>query len=153
MEILFTRRIKTKKITVSPRPVWKCRSCPEYGIRPSCPPYTPHWKEAAEWISRYTWAQIIKFKLAGDNFQEEKREILLYLLEQEKEYFKKKHFYVHALFPGSCNLCEPCSCVQGSECENKKAVRPSVDAIGIELDKLVTIDFNENALYAIILPE
>ena len=151
MEIIFKKETDAKNIVVSPRPVWKCLSCPDYGKTPACPPHVPHWKEARDWIGSYKKAFIIKFKLGNvEEFRQEKREVLKYLLQMEKDLFYKFP-YAHAIFPGSCNLCDECSLKTITECHKPSSVRPSANALGIEIGKLVAIDFNENVLYGFML--
>ncbi len=150
MHILFERTIDATTVTVSPRPVWKCRYCPEYGLRPSCPPKAPHWREAAAWAKRFERVLLVKFQLEkAATFDAEKREVLRYLLAKEAELFSE-NMYALALFPGSCSLCEDCACVSGGPCTQPTLVRPSVDAIGIEVDRLVSIDLSEHVLYGMV---
>lgn len=151
MKVLYEKPIYPAEIVISPRPVWKCRACPEHGIRPSCPPKTPSWDEAQKWAAHYSRAILIKFSI-GDDFTAEKGLCQEYLLEKEKELFKE-NMYVHALFPGNCSLCEKCSCLEGKKCRDRARVRPSVDAVGIELSKLVSLDFSEKVLYGMVFVE
>ncbi|WP_461866879.1 DUF2284 domain-containing protein [Thermococcus sp.] len=150
MKVLWEREIPADEIVVSPRPVWKCRSCPMYGRRPSCPPYAPDWREAREWVRHFKKALIVKFGINMERFENEKREALLYLLKREEEFFKRGKMYAMALFPGSCNLCDDCPFERGEPCKMPTKVRPSIDAIGIELGRLVDIDFKERVLYGMI---
>ncbi len=149
MKIFYEKEIDTKEIKVSPRPVWKCTTCPFYGKRPSCPPYAPSWRDVREWTQSYKRALLLKFEIDMDNFEIEKRKVLNYLLQIEKELFKK-YPYVYALFPGACNLCEECKFEKGGECPMPEKVRFSLDAIGIEITSIVSLDFEENALYSLI---
>ncbi len=87
--------------------------------------------------------------LDKENFISQKREIQNYLLERERQLFPENMF-VHSLFPGNCVLCEKCKCLTGKKCINQKDVRPSVDAIGIEMSSIADIDFNESVLYGMI---
>ncbi len=149
MKILWERVISTERIRVTPRPVWKCRTCEFYGKRPSCPPFAPGWKEAREWVKSYEKALLIKFQVDMDNFEREKREVLKYLLRKEKELFQK-YPYVYALFPGACNLCDECEFEKSGRCPVPEKVRFSLDAVGIELSSVVKIDFREPVLYSLI---
>ncbi|WP_297463582.1 DUF2284 domain-containing protein [Thermococcus sp.] len=151
MRVLWEKEIDASGIVVSPRPVWKCRACPMYGKRPSCPPYVPEWREAREWVGHFRRALLIKFEINMDDFENEKRKVILHLLKREAELFREGKFYAMALFPGSCNLCDDCPFERGEPCRMPTRVRPSVDAIGIEIGKLVKIDFSESVLYGIIL--
>ncbi|WP_457751965.1 DUF2284 domain-containing protein [Thermococcus sp.] len=151
MKVLWERKVPADKIVVSPRPVWKCHSCPMYGKRPSCPPHVPDWWEAREWVRSFKWALLIKFEIDMDSFEEDKKEAILYLLRRESEFFKDGNMYAMALFPGSCNLCEDCPFERGEPCKMPFKVRPSIDAIGIEINALVEIDFSESVLYGMVL--
>jgi len=151
MKIIFEREIEAQKIIVSPRPVWKCRACPMYGKTPSCPPHVPSWKETLDWIKCFQTAIIVKFETGMNNFEREKRETLTCLLEKEKDFFAEGYPFTFALFPGNCNLCDTCGFEKGKGCLHPTRVRPSVDAIGIEVSSFIKIDFSENVLYGLIL--
>lgn len=151
MKILFEKEISTRDIIVSPKPVWKCRTCPAYGKALSCPPHVPSWHEARQWIECFRRALFIKFQISRNDYQADKREALHYLLGKEKEFFKSGSLYTCALFPGNCNLCDECTFATNGSCALPDRVRPSVDAVGIELTSLVAIDFNESVLYGLVL--
>ncbi len=150
MKVAWEKEINASKVIVSPRPVWKCRVCPMYGRALSCPPYAPDWREAKEWVHSFKRALLIKFEINYNDFENEKRQVLHYLLRREESLFKSGYMYALALFPGNCNLCDECPVKDGKSCIMPTKVRPSVDAIGIEISKNVDIDFNESALYGMI---
>jgi len=151
MKIIFEKEVIPEKIIVSPRPVWKCMACPNYRRNPACPPHVPSWKETSEWIKYFNRAVMIKFHVDMDNFEKEKREVLKWLLSKERHFFTKKHPFVFALFPGSCNLCGECRFEENGTCLKSEDLRPSINAIGIEMGSFVNIDFNETVLYGLIL--
>ncbi|MEM1578892.1 MAG: DUF2284 domain-containing protein [Archaeoglobaceae archaeon] len=146
MRIVFEREIEVKEIVVTPRPIWKCKSCENYGKSPSCPPNAPSWKEFKELLRHYKKALLIKFGIEGD-FEKEKREILEFLLKKERELMKKGYTFALALFPGKCNICEECK----TPCRFPEKMRFSLSAIGVEVAKLTKLDAKENVLIAIIL--
>ncbi len=150
MRVLWEREIKTGKIRVSPRPVWKCMTCPMYGKRPGCPPNAPSWRETKQWVKSFERAILVKFEIDMKNFKEEKRKVLNWLLRKERELFRQGNMYAFALFPGSCNLCEDCPYERGKPCRMPEKVRPSVDAVGIELTSIIDINFSESVLYGIV---
>ncbi|MCD6276566.1 MAG: DUF2284 domain-containing protein [Thermoplasmata archaeon] len=149
MRVIYEKEISTKSIIVSPRPVWKCLTCEFYGKRPSCPPHAPHWKEAKDWVRSYKKALLIKFEVDMKNFDNEKRDVLLYLLHRERELFSE-YPYVFALFPGACNLCDECEFEKSGRCSLRDKVRPSIDAVGIEITSITEINYYENVLYGLI---
>ena len=151
MRIVYEKEINVDDIVVSPRPVWKCRTCPVYGKSPSCPPHSPPWREAKEWVKHFKRALLIKFQINYVDFEREKREVLLYLLRKEEEFFKSGYLYAHALFPGNCNLCDECEFEKSGKCLMPTRVRPSIDAIGIELSKIAELNLSESVLYGLIL--
>jgi predicted metal-binding protein len=151
MRVIWEKEVAAEEIIVSPRPVWKCRSCPAYGKSPSCPPHAPSWREARELVQHYKRALLIKFSINSENFDEEKRKVLNYILKREEELFKGGNFYATALFPGNCNLCEECEFEKSGSCKMPSKVRPSIDAVGIELSKIVKLNFSESVLYGLIL--
>lgn len=149
MRLVYEREIDASKILVSPRPVWKCRTCVFYGKRPSCPPLVPSWREAGEWVKSYKKALLLKFEVNMEDFEEGKREVLNYLLNRERELFSR-YPYAYALFPGACNLCQECGYERSGNCPRMQDVRPSLDAVGIEITSVVKINFKENVLYSLI---
>jgi len=151
MKIILEKEIEAQRIVVSPRPVWKCRACPNYRNNPSCPPYVPFWKETRDWIKCFQTALIVKFEIDMSDFEGEKRETLRYLLKKEKDFFGEGRPFAFALFPGNCNLCDECEFEAGERCPHSTRVRPSVDAVGIEISSFRKIDFSENVLYGLIL--
>ena len=150
MEVVEEREVNPRDIRISPRPVWKCRTCAFYGKRPSCPPHVPSWKEARDLFSHYSRAILVKFRIDMWRFEEEKREILLYLLRREREFFRTSP-YALALFPGACNLCDECTYETEGICKLPDKVRPSMDAIGVEVNSIVELNYDEPVLYGLIL--
>lgn len=153
MKVILTREVETATIKVSPRPVWKCIPCPMYGKRPSCPPHVPSWRDARDWVKSYRKALLLKFEVNYSNFEEEKREVIKHLLELESELFRAGKVYAFALFPGSCNLCADCPFERGEPCRMPEKVRPSINAVGIELSSVAKVDFSESVLYGLIMIE
>ncbi|MEM0203105.1 MAG: DUF2284 domain-containing protein [Archaeoglobaceae archaeon] len=146
MKVLFEKEISVESISVSPRPYWKCRNCRNYDKSPSCPPNAPSWKEFKELLQHYRKALLIKFEI-GEDFENEKREILKFLLEKERELMRKGYTFALALFPGNCNLCEKCEV----PCKFPEKMRFSLSAVGVEVVKLAKISSEENALIALVL--
>ena len=124
-----------------------------YGKRPGCPPHAPDWREAREWVRSFRRALLVKFEINMDDFENEKRKAILWLLDRERELFRQGKLYAMALFPGSCNLCDDCPFERGEPCRMPEKVRPSLDAIGVELSSLVEIKFSESVLYGLIMVE
>jgi len=151
MKIVYERVVKAQEIVVSPRPIWKCRTCQMFGKGPSCPPDVPSWEEARKWINSFESALVAKFGIERDAFEEEKRSVLEYLLKKEKMFFSEGNPFALSLFSGNCNLCDECKVKNGGRCSYPTKVRPSVDAIGIEIGSIAKIDFNEDVLYGLIL--
>lgn len=151
MKILFEKEIQAGDIVISPRPVWKCRSCPDYGRAPSCPPHVPSWREAKEWISFFSRALLVKFAIGKNSFTDDKLAALHYLLDKEKELFASGKLYASALFPGSCILCSECAFAKKGTCAHPTMVRPSLDALGIELTGITELDFRESVLYGLVM--
>ncbi|ACS91044.1 DUF2284 domain-containing protein [Thermococcus sibiricus] len=151
MKIVWEKEILAKDIKISPRPIWKCRSCPAYAKNPSCPPYTPSWKETKELMKHYEKTLLIKFEVDPEKFDDEKREVLTYLLNREQELFKNGNFYALAFFPGDCNYCKECEFKKTKKCKIPTKVRFSIDGVGIELSSIVNLNFSESVLYGLIL--
>lgn len=146
MRVLSEEEISVEIVPVSPRPQWKCRSCVNYNKSPSCPPNAPSWKEFKELLRHYRRALLIKFEI-GEEFENEKREVLKFLLEKERELMKKGHLFALALFPGNCNLCEKCEI----PCKFPEKMRFSLSSVGVEVAKLTKISADERLLVALVL--
>ena len=151
MKVIYEKEVEAARIVVSPRPAWKCRVCPMYGKSPSCPPHVPLWKETRDWIKCFQRAVIVKVETDRSNFEGEKREAITCLLKKEKDFFVKGCPFAFALFPGNCNLCEECGFETDEKCPYPTRVRPSVNAVGIEISSFVKIDFCEDVLYGLIM--
>ncbi len=149
MDVVDERSIKVSDIVVSPRPVWKCRVCENYGRNPSCPPFVPSWMETRDLMRHFREAVLIKFRIVF--FEEDKREVIEYLLTTETELFRQGYHYSLAFFPGSCNLCSRCTFMEEGNCPQMNRVRPSINAVGIELSSVARIDFREPVLYGLVL--
>lgn len=153
MNIIYEKRIKVKHIKFSPRSIFKCMSCSAYNNNPACPPFAPDYFFAKQWKESYKFTLLIKFGIDYNNFESEKRQAIFYLLTKEKEFFNKNKPYAMSLFPGSCNICEECSFEKERNCKKIQSVRPSLDALGIELSSIVKIDFSESVLYSLVFIE
>ncbi|AHF97464.1 MAG: DUF2284 domain-containing protein [Desulfurella sp.] len=151
MHIIFEKFVKISKIKISPKSIIKCTNCPQYNKNPSCPPNSPDYFLSVKWISSYKKALFIKCYIDNTMFEHEKREMIKMLLEKEKYFFSQNKFYAYALFPGNCNLCPVCSYETTKVCQKPSSVRYSLDAVGIQLDSLVKIDFSESVLYGLVL--
>lgn len=146
MKVLLEEEISVESIPVTPRPYWKCKNCVNYGKSPSCPPNTPSWREFKELLQYYRRALLLKFEI-GEDFESEKREVLKFLLEKERELMRKGYTFALALFPGNCNLCEKCE----FPCKFPEKMRFSLSSMGVEVAKLTRISSEEKSLVAIIL--
>ncbi|WP_035588597.1 DUF2284 domain-containing protein [Hippea jasoniae] len=153
MKLIFEKTIVASNIVVSPRPVWKCFSCSNYSKRAGCPPFAPDYTQTKELLKHYHKAILFKFEIDMNDFENEKRKILFFLLKKEKEFFKHSYIYALALFPGSCNICSDCNFETNGICTKREFLRPSIDAIGIELSSITEINFKEPVLYGILLVE
>lgn len=153
MNVIFEKYIEIENLKISPRSIIKCTSCPQYKKNPSCPPNSPEYFLAKEWLQSYSLAMLIKCAIDYSDFEPQKRRMLNYILEKEHKLFNQNKPYVYALFPGSCNLCETCQFEKNGICVFPNKVRYSLDAVGIEIGSIIEINFKESVLYGLILIE
>ncbi|MEM1659435.1 MAG: DUF2284 domain-containing protein [Candidatus Jordarchaeales archaeon] len=152
-------------IVVDERVQLKCRfpPCPFYGRNKMCPPFTPTAEEFRKYLARYKYALIVQLDvpltddiknyvqtgvrleelLSDSAFREALRKRGLQAWKSlnaivsgvERESFKRGYRFAVGFNAGSCPLCEECDV--SAPCKHPFEARPSMEAVGIDVQKTV----------------
>jgi predicted metal-binding protein len=145
--------IKTKDIPAEEAVVLKCRipGCYGYGICAHCPPHAPKPAELREYLKGYEWAILfIKYVptelLLRDRHDKERRDAFRSIYDIvskiEAMAFYDGYYLSFGFGAGSCKttFCGPdktCSLLEGEVCRFPYEARPSMEAVGINVFKMV----------------
>lgn len=122
----------------------KCQyGCKMFGIRLTCPPYTPVPDETREWLRNYKKALLIEF--SGMRKEDEQRQVHEIGVELERDAFLSGLYRPLILVSGPCRYCTPCVAEQAADrgtmtkanCKFPMKARPSMESVGIEVYKTV----------------
>lgn len=108
--------------------------CPDYGKNGACPPHVPSVDECARFIREYKTAAVFHFEKALDKPEDRhawSRDLGLRLLDLEREVFLGGYVKAFLMPVDSCNICP--SCGGRDACKDPKRVRPSPDAMAIDV--------------------
>lgn len=142
-----------------PRFLEQCRACPNYEKIWSCPPFS--FKPMELWGNydsilllgrvietpeslrqqRFSSGQALN-DVSRALLREEKRALLLELLELEKQTPGSR-----ALSAGSCDFCGDCARVHGEECRNPGVMRYSLETLGADVGKALELYFDRKLLW------
>lgn len=148
--------VKAEEIPVDERIVLKCRipRCFGYGASVNCPPHTLKPSELREILKGYEWAvffikEIPSEVIARDKAMNKDREaafqsIFHIVNEVESMAFYDGHYLSFGFAAGSCRnaFCgqyESCQALDGKQCRIALKSRPSMEAVGIDVYKMVTM--------------
>ncbi|MCU0821612.1 MAG: DUF2284 domain-containing protein [Spirochaetes bacterium] len=141
------REIKPGRIVMPKQWVrWKCGyGCQNFGKKLCCPPYSPSPQETRELLNEYCKALLIGFKGDADagNKIKHHREMGHALVKIERQAFLSGREKALVLSAGSCYFCDKCI-VQDlpldtpieaarAQCRHHKLMRPSLEALGIDV--------------------
>ena len=148
---LFTAEIDTasyvRDFRDAPHFEQLCRQCPNYAKRWGCPPLS---ESECGMFLRYPQLKIIAVKLTPTDtdlplstsckiLNAERRRLEPKILEEERLVGGRA-----ALFTGMCLYCKDCTRTAGQVCRHPELVRPSLEALGFDLDatarKLLNIE-------------
>ncbi len=143
--------IPVKKIVLHRWTRLKCmHGCEMFGKSWSCPPATPDFNEAANIISEYRRAFMIK--LPGSLETQIKLQPLL--LEMEKKLVSSGFYKAFVFFSAACGFCKKCSYPE--PCRKPVMKRPTLESFGIdvfETAKKAGFSFSRNHYFTILLLE
>lgn len=161
-----TAIIKAGRVVVDQRVQLKCRypPCDSYGGNLMCPPFTPSAAEFKKYLSRYKYGILIQvegevpqeirpylwnkqiscaelwkdegFRKLYDPWNIELWKKLHRVVSYvEREAFVRRYYLSLGILRGRCRLCNECD--TKSLCKHPFEARPSMEAMGIDVDRTV----------------
>jgi predicted metal-binding protein len=146
--------IKATQIPVDERVTLKCRipRCFGFGAGAHCPPNTMKPAELREVLARYQWAVFFVRDVPPEVIVRDKatikervavyQEVFKIVSELESMAFYDGHYLSFGFAAGSCRhtYCgqqESCQALEGKRCRFSLLARPSMEAVGIDVYKMV----------------
>jgi predicted metal-binding protein len=125
--------------------------CPNYGLKWSCPPYSPKFNEYSD---GFTYITICALKMNLEQLSYIKNDYLK--VKAANTILKSKVDKVFGSFvtestkyvsTGSCRLCRPCKCKKGESCGHSSKMAYSFEALGINVAKITEALFDFELLW------
>ena len=146
--------IRAESIPVDERVTLKCQipRCFGYGAGAHCPPHTLKPSELREHLGKYEWAVLFTVDVPSEVVIRNKATIKDRVAAYQKVYkivsslestaFYDGHYLAFGFGAGSCRhtfcgLQETCAAMEGKKCRFSLLARPSMEAVGIDVFKLV----------------
>lgn len=146
--------IRAESIPVDERVTLKCQipRCFGYGAGAHCPPHTLKPSELREHLGKYEWAVLFTVDVPSEVVIRNKATIKDRVAAYQKVYkivsslestaFYDGHYLAFGFGAGSCRhtfcgLQETCAAMEGNKCRFSLLARPSMEAVGIDVFKLV----------------
>ncbi len=146
--------VKAEEIPVDERVTLKCQipRCFGYGTSVHCPPNTLKPEELRENLRKYRWAVFFTKDVPSEVIVRDKatikervaayQDIFKIVSEIESMAFYDGHYFAFGFGAGSCRhtfcgLQESCQAMEGEKCKFSILARPSMEAVGINVYKMV----------------
>ncbi len=146
--------VKTAEIPVDERVTLKCQipRCFGYGAGAHCPPNTMKPAELRELLGKYHWAVLFTLEVPPEVIVRDKatikervaayQQVFKIVSELESQAFYDGHYLAFGFAAGSCRhtYCgqqESCQALEGKRCRFSLLSRPSMEAVGIDVYKMV----------------
>jgi predicted metal-binding protein len=146
--------VRTDEIPVDERVTLKCQvpRCFGFGVCANCPPHTLKPAELREHLKRYKWAVfftnnvppavIVRDKATIKERVAAYQEVFKIVNQLESMAFYDGHYLAFGFAAGSCRhtYCgqeEECQALKGQKCRFSLRSRPSMEAVGIDVYKMV----------------
>jgi predicted metal-binding protein len=146
--------IRAEEIPVDERVTVKCQipRCFGYGVSAHCPPHTMKAAELKELLKKYHWAVFFTREVPAKVIVRDKatikervaayQEVFKIVSEIESMAFYDGHYLAFGFAAGSCRhtFCgqqENCQAMEGKRCRFSLLARPSMEAVGIDVYKMV----------------
>jgi predicted metal-binding protein len=146
--------IPVQEVVVDDRVPLKCQipRCFGYGAGAHCPPHTLKPAELREALQHYQWAVLFIKEVPPEVIVRDKatikervavyQEVFKIVSELESMAFYDGHYLAFGLGAGSCRhtFCgqqENCQAMEGKRCRFSLLARPSMEAVGIDVYKMV----------------
>ncbi len=149
------RIISARKVMIDPRVRLKCLvpRCHLYGETPNCPPHTPELHEMREIIKKYEYAILMKNDVIPvEDFLDNEKWHKAHMAHQGKTHrivsgvealaFNDGYYFAAGFAAGGCKttLCggRICQFLDSGRCRFPLKARPSMEAVGIDVYRLVS---------------
>ena len=146
--------ISTKEIPVDERVTLKCQvpRCFGYGVCAHCPPNTLKPEELINYLEKYKWAIFFIMDLPSEVIMRNKATIKERIMAYQKVFtivsdiesmaFFDGYYLAFGFAAGSClhvycGLEKNCIALEGQRCRFDLRARPSMEAVGIDVYKMV----------------
>lgn len=147
--------VRAEDIPVDERVALKCQipRCFGYGVSAHCPPNTIKPEELRELLKQYSWAVLFVKDVPPEVIVRDKstikervavyQQIFKIVSEVESMAFYDGHYLAFGFGAGSCRhtFCgqqENCLALEGKRCRFSLLSRPSMEAVGIDVYKMVS---------------
>lgn len=148
--------VRAEQIPVDERVTMKCQipRCFGYGVGAHCPPNTMKPAELRELLKKYEWAVffikdippevVVRDKATIRERVEAYQQIYTMVSEVESAAFYDGHYLAFGFAAGSCRhtFCgqlPDCQAMKGDKCRFSLKSRPSMEAVGIDVYKMVAL--------------
>lgn len=127
--------------------------CNKYGKHHMCPPFVGTIEETKSKFKDYDKAILLRYsqnlKVSEDISGVEKSKVEFHkkILKIEK-YLGDRNIECWGLIGGSCFLCKECMAIYNKPCKNPNMARPSLEALGIDVQKLLDNFGLDNNFYS-----
>jgi len=146
--------IKTEEIPVDDRVILKCQvpRCFGYGVGAHCPPNTLKPAELRKYLEKYSWAIFFSIDVPSEVIIRDKAtikervavflQVYKIVSDIESAAFYDGHYLAFGFAAGSCRhtfcgLEENCIAMEGKRCRFSLRARPSMEAVGIDVYKMI----------------
>jgi len=146
--------VKADEIPVDERVILKCQvpRCFGYGVSANCPPNTLKPEELRAHLKKYKWAIFFVKDIPSETIVRDKatikervaayENIFKIVTDIESMAFYDGHYLAFGFGAGSCRhtfcgLQEDCQAMKGKKCRFSLRARPSMEAVGIDVFKMV----------------
>ena len=146
--------IKTEEIPVDDRVILKCQvpRCFGYGVGAHCPPNTLKPAELRKYLEKYSWAIFFSIDVPSEVIIRDKatikervavfQQVYKIVSDIESAAFYDGHYLAFGFAAGSCRhtfcgLEENCIAMEGKRCRFSLRARPSMEAVGIDVYKMI----------------
>lgn len=146
--------VTTDEIPVDERVTLKCQvpRCFGYGVSANCPPNTLKPAELRTYLEMYKWAVFFVVDVPSEIIVRDKatikervaayQDVYKIVTDIESMAFYDGHYLAFGFGAGSCRhtfcaLQEDCQAMKGNKCRFSLRARPSMEAVGIDVYKMV----------------
>lgn len=148
--------VKADEIQVDERVTLKCQIplCFGYGVCANCPPNTLKPAELMTYLKKYKWAVFFVKDVPSEVIVRDRatikervsayQNVFKIVTDIESMAFYDGHYLAFGLGAGSCrhtfcSLEEDCQAMKGKKCRFSLRARPSMEAVGIDVYKMVAL--------------